>query len=188
MEKDTIRRWIKTIAAFILLITVGGIVFYILSTNDIIDETITKLEVLDFYISTIVGLVMFLGLWRLETWGWKSAVIFIPLSWVIYLFEFFADYEWGLGLFTAPFIIIDALIPNYLYKPQVCQFFQIFSSPLLRLQWIVKALFLLALFLAVMDIFSGLVAFITVVVVFCALVKTRKTTKHLKTSEDLTSG
>ncbi|MHC4216156.1 MAG: hypothetical protein ACYSWP_22610 [Planctomycetota bacterium] len=188
MEKDRIKKWIRIIAAFNLLITLVGIGFYILTVNGVIDETFTEFEVFDFYVSTLMGLVIFLGLWRLESWGWKSAIILIPLSWVFCLFELFVDYDEYIGLFIAPFLVIDALILRYLFKPHVCQFFNIISSPLLRFQWLVNALLLLALFLAVKDIFSGLVGLITVIAVILSLGTAKKHMEKLTKGKDLTSG
>ncbi len=166
----------------------AGIVFYILTVNGIVDEKFSELEVYDLYLSTPIGLAIFIGLWRLKPWGWKLAVIFIPLSWSIGLIELYSDYYRGLGLITAPFIIVDALILNYLFKPKVHQFLKISSSPLLRLQWLVKVLFLLALFVAVKDIFGGLVGLITVTVVLLGVGTARKTIKTIEKTHDLTSG
>jgi hypothetical protein len=133
--------------------------------------------------ASMMGLIIFIGLWSFEPWGWKLAIILIPLSWAVYSMTLFVDYERGLGLITAPFLVVDALILNYLFKSQVSQLFNIISTSLFRMQWLVKALLLLALFLSLKDIFGGLVGLITIIVILIRPWSSKKNDKKLTKSK-----
>ena len=134
MEQQTkIKRWISIIALWKLVTSLIGICFYILIQLDIIEETFTRFDVFAFFFSSVAGLTIFVGLWRFEPWGWKAAVLLIPIYWVIESYGLISGYFLGLGIFTSPFIMIDAAILSYFFKPEVMKFCQIFSTPLLKL-------------------------------------------------------
>jgi hypothetical protein len=187
MEQHTkIKKWIRIIALWTLVSSLFGICFYILIQLNIIEETLTRFDVFDLFFSILAGLILFIGLWHFEPWGWKAAVLLIPISWVIGCYGLITDYFRGLGIFTSPFIIIDAVILSYLFKAEVTNFCQIFSTPLLKLKWSSKGLFLLALYLIVNDIFGNFVRIITVLAIFLGIMTTKKYMGKLRTSKDLT--
>ena len=183
MEHVKIRKWIRIIALWLLVSSLGGICFYVLVQVSVIDESFTNLETFDFYVSTLMGLTIFVGLWRCESWGWKAAIILIPLSWVLGIYELFVKYERGIGIVTAPFIIIDALILNYLFRPSVRSFLSITSNFLLRFQWVAKVFLFVALFLVVNDIFGEIVGVITVMAVVFGIGTAKKYKERLKASK-----
>ena len=84
------------------------------------------------------------------------------------------DYYKGLGIVSAPFIIIDALILRYLFKNVVLEFFHITSKFFLKLKLSANGLFLMALFLVVNDIFGDIVGIIIVIAIFIGLQTARK--------------
>ncbi len=189
MEQQTkIKRWIRIIALWTLVGSLFGICFHILIQLNIIEEPLTRFEVFDFYFSTLAGLTIFVGLWRFEPWGWKAAVLLIPISWVLSSYGLITDYLRGLGILISPFVILDAVILRYLFKPEVTNFCQIFSTRLLKLKWTWKGLFLLALYLFVNDIFGGLVGIVTVLAVFLGIMTAKKYIGKLRTSKDLPGG
>ena len=189
MEQQTkMKKWIRIIALWELVSSLFGICFYIPIQLNIIKETLTRFDVFDLFFSILAGLILFMGLWRFKPWGWKAAVLLIPVSRVIGCYGLMTDYFRGLGIFTSPFIIIDAVILSYLFKAEVMNFCQVFSTPLLKLKWSSKGLFLLALYLIVNDIFGNLVGIFTVLAIFLGIMTAKKYMRKLKTSKDLTSG
>ena len=189
MEQHTkIKSWITIIALLALACSLVNICFYILVRFDIIEETLSKFDIFELFFSTLAGLTIFIGLWLLEPWGWKAAVLLIPISWVIGCYGLITDYFRGLAIGTSLFVILDAAILRYLFKPEVMNFCQIFSTPLLRLKWTWKGLFLLALYLIVIDIFGHLVGIITVLAIFLGIKTAKKYMEKLRTSKELPNG
>jgi len=175
MEQLTkIKRWIRIIALWTLVSSLANICFYVLIQLNIIEEPLTGFDVFNFYFSTLAGLTIFVGLWCFEPWGWKAAVLLIPISWVIGCYGLITDYSRGLAIGTSLFVILDAAILRYLFKPEVMNFCHVFTSPLLKLKWTWKGLFLLALYLIVFDIFGNLVGIITVLAIFMGIRTAKK--------------
>lgn len=179
MASKQIKKWIRIIAAYSLLSTVTGVVFYALVQFRLIEEQLTTRDHIDFFIDTIAGLTIFVGLWKLTTWGWKFTIIFTLISWIYFMSDLFFDYERFMGIFLAPFIIIEALILRYLLSSDVRSFFNISSQFFNRLYWTPAALFLLAVFLIVKDIFDGIVGLVTVIGLYLGLRVSRKYKKKL---------
>ena len=180
MNSKNIKKWIRIIALWTFIMTIVGAAFYILIQLKVIDEQLSLREHVELIIYTIVGLVIFVGLWRLSPWGCKFAIIFTLVSWPYALVDLFIDYERFTGLFMSPFIIIEALILRYLLTDDVQNFFNITSRYFKRLLWTPAALLLLALFFVVLDFFDGLVALVTVVAILLGLTVSRRFKRDLK--------
>ena len=182
-QRKKIKRWIRIIALWTLVGLLFGICFHILIQLNIIEEPLTRFEVFDFYFSTLASLTIFVGLWCFEPWAWKAAVLLIPISWALGSYGLITDYLQGLGILISPFVILDAVILRYLFKPEVMNFCQIFSTPLLKLKWTWKGIFLLALFLIVIDIFGNLIGIITVLAIFLGIMTAKKYMRKIRTSK-----
>ena len=174
MDTQKIRRWIRIIAAWSLLLTLAGAAFYILSYFEVIDDQPKTRDLIDFMIGTIGGLIIFVGLWKQTSWGWKFTIALTFLYWIYSIFDFFIEYERFTGLIMAPFIVIDALIIRYLFRIDVRNTFNITSHFLIRFNWIPTSLFLLAGFLLVKDLFNDFVAIFTISAIFLGLRLSRK--------------
>ena len=175
MEQLTkIKRWIRIIALWTLVSSLASICFYVLIQLNIIEEPLTGFDVFNFYFSTLAGLTIFIGLWLFEPWGWKAAVLLIPISWVIDCYGLITDYSRGLAIATSLFAILDASILRYLFKPEVMKFCHIFSTPLLKLRWTWKGLYLLALYLIAIGVSGHLVGIITVLAIFLGIRTAKK--------------
>jgi hypothetical protein len=189
MKQHTkIKSWITIIALLALACSLVNICFYILIRFGVIEETLSKFDTFELFFGTLAGLTIFIGLWLFEPWGWKAAVLLIPISWVIGCYGLITGYFRGLAIGTSLFVILDAAILRYLFKPKVMNFFKIFSTPLFKLKWTWKGLFLLALYLIVIDLFGNLVAIITVLAIFLGIKTAKKYMEKLRTSKDLTNG
>ena len=154
MEPDKIQRWLKIIALWSLFTAILGTFFYILIQVRIIDEKIKTFDLFEFYFNTIAGFMVFVGIWRFKSWGWKAAVLFIPVSWALSVYAMAIDYQRGTGMLTSFFLIIDALILRYLFKDDVIEFFQITSKFLIKLKLSASVLFFTAFFLFVSDMLN----------------------------------
>lgn len=184
METNKMKLWIRIIALWALFTSFVTIAFYFLIKIGTINETLTSFDLFEILFDVIAGLVIFTGLWRFTPWGWKTTVLLLPLSWIFATYILMIDYERGYGVITSPFIIIDALILRYLFKPGVREFCKISSTFLLRLQWSANVLFLLALFLIVYDIFGGLFGLSTVLAIFLGVM----TAKRYKRKREVSQG
>ena len=160
MDTKKIKKWIKTIALWHLICAVINPVLFILPHLSIIQEKLTSHDYVEASVNTIGGLAIFLGLWRFTPWGWKIAVLFIPLSWGYVTYDLFIDYQHGVGLLLSQFILIDCLILRFLFKEHVREIFKITSPNWIKLSWLVGPLLIFAVFLLIHDLVNDIVAFV----------------------------
>jgi len=179
MESNRIHKWSKIIALWTLFVTLLGICFYVLIQIGVIEETLTPFDLFNLFFTSTAGIFIFVGLWLLCPWGWNSAVLLIPISWALSAYSMAVDYYQWLGIVTSPFLIIDALIIRYLFKPKVIELFKVSSKILFRLKWCANALFLFAIFLIVNDIFGDFVALVTIIAFLLGLEIIRNKKKRL---------
>ena len=167
MNEARAKKWSRLISIWYLLGSVVGGIFYLLVQLSIIEEELSLYERIDFYVEFILGLIIFYGLLRIKPWSWKLTVIVIPIKWLFSIIYISLDYQQGVGIVYALFIIIDVIILNLLFMPDVKRLFDIqnWSSP----QWIILPLWLSGAFLAFNDIFGGLMAAIFSVSLFMGL-------------------
>jgi uncharacterized membrane protein (DUF2068 family) len=183
MESDRIRKWIRRIACWSLFLAIASAALYLLIYFKIIDDELKLRDHIDFIVGTIAGFIIFIGLWKLTSWGWKFTIISTALFWIYSIFNLFIEYERFTGIASALFIIIDALILRFLFKKDVQHFFNITSQFFIRLNWIPTALFLLAAVLVATDFFDGIVGIVTVIGIFLGLRISKKVKKDLPLSE-----
>ena len=167
MDEARAKKWSRLISIWYLLGSVIGCVFYLLVQLSFIEEELSLYEHIDFYVEFILGLIIFYGLLNFKPWSWKLTVISIPLKWLSAIIYISLDYQQGVGIVYALFIVIDIIILNLLFMPGVKRLFDIqnWSSP----KWIIIPLWLSGAFLAFNDIFSSLVAGILAVSLFMGL-------------------
>ena len=167
MDEIRAKKWSRLIAIWFLLGSVLGGIFYFLTQLSIIEEEFSLYEHIDFYVDFILGLLIFYGLLSIKPWSWKLTVIIIPLSWLFDIIYISQDYQQGVGFVFAMFIIIDVVILNLLFTPDVKKVFNIqnWSS----FKWVITPLWLSGAFLGVNDIFGALVAVIFSVSLFTGL-------------------
>ena len=158
MEETGIKKWSKIIAGWTLLGTIIGSAFYILIYLSIIEEDLSVVDHIACYVSLVLGLTIFYGLWNIKSWSWRLTVIAIPLTWLYSIFDIFQDYQRGVGFVLSLFIFIDVAILYFLFKPEVKNVFGIQNWS--NLKWVITPLWLSGAFLAVNDIFGDLVAVI----------------------------
>lgn len=167
MDEARAKKWSRLISIWYLLGSVIGGTFYILVQLSIIEEELSLYKHIDFYVEFILGLIIFYGLLSIKPWSWKLTVIAIPLKWLFAITYISLNYQQGAGIVYALFIVIDIIILNLLFMPDVKRLFDIQngSSP----KWIIIPLWLSGAFLAFNDFFSGLVAGIFSVSLFMGL-------------------
>jgi hypothetical protein len=153
-----INKWIKTIALWQLICAIMNVVILILPHFLTIQAKLTLHDWIVASVNAVGGLVIFLGLWRFTPWGWKVAVLFIPLSWSYVTYDLFIDYQHGAGLFISPFIFIDCLILRFLFRRQVAEIFRISSPNWIKLSWLVSPLFIVAVFLLIHDMLNDIIS------------------------------
>lgn len=183
MDSEKIKRWIRIIAGWSLFLTICGAILYGLSHFKVIEEQLKTSDHIDYIVGTFAGFIIFIGLWKLTSWGWKFTIISTTLFWIYFISKLFIEYERFTGIVSAPFIIIDALILRFLFKTDVQHFFNITSTFFIRLNWIPTALFLLAAFLVTTDFFDGIVGIVAVIGILLGLRISKKVKKNIPLSE-----
>jgi hypothetical protein len=163
VDTRKIKKWVKTIALWQLICAVINAALFIHPQLLTIKVKIALNDCIEASVNIIGGLTIFLGLWRFSPWGWKIAVLFIPLSWAYVTYDLFIDYQHGVGLLISPFMLIDCLILRFLFKRKVTEIFKISSTNLLKLSWLVGPLFILAAFLLVHDLVNDIIAIVLAV-------------------------
>jgi hypothetical protein len=158
VDTKKIKKWIKTIALWHLICAAINLVLLILPYLSIIQERLAIHDYVEASVNAIGGLAIFLGLWRVAPWGWKIAVLFIPISWGYVSYDLFIDYQDGVGLLLSPFIFIDCLILRFLFKEHVREIFKISSPNWIKLSWLVGPLLIFAFFLLIHDLVNDIVA------------------------------
>jgi hypothetical protein len=165
VDTKKIKKWIRTIALWHLICAVINVALFILPYLTTIQGKLTLHDYVQAFINTIGGLAIFLGLWRLSPWGWKIAVLFIPISWGYVSYDLFVDYRHGVGLLLSPFIFIDCLILLFLFKEHVREIFKISSPNWIKLSWLVGPLLIFAVFLLIHDVVNDIIAFVLALVI-----------------------
>ena len=142
-------KWIKIIALWTLINAALNLLFYGLVQFSLVKGTFTLLDHVDVFANSILGLLIFWGLWRHAAWGWKIAVIAIPFSWIYGVYSISLHYQPGMGVVTSTFLFIDAAIFIFLFHPKVLNLCHIQSfwpsSEWMKYPLLVTALFLLSL-------------------------------------------
>jgi len=182
VDTKKIKKWIKTVASWQLICAAINLFLVILSQLSIIQLKFALPDYIEASFNVLGGLVIFLGLWRLAPWGWKVAVLFIPLSWACVACDLFIDYHRGVGLIIFPFILIDLLILRFLFKKEVTEIFKISSTDWIKLSWLVGPLFLLAVFLLIHDLLNDIVAVILALVILTGCYTANKYRRKLQSS------
>ena len=161
------KKWSRLISIWYLLGSIIGCVFYVLVQLSIIEKEFSPFENIDFSVEFILGLIIFYGLLTFKPWSWKLTVISIPIKWLFSITYISQNYLQGVGIVYALFIVIDIIILYLLFMPGVKKLFDIqnWFSP----KWIIIPLWLSGAFLAVNDIFGGLVASICSVILLIGL-------------------
>lgn len=179
------KRWVKIIALYALLwiIINTGFYIYFLNPQSVIEEQLTLADHIDYFINTSAYIIIFIGLWIVASWGWKVSVIFIPLSFVYGIIHLYVDYEWGLGLFLAAFIMIDAFILRFLFTPDIKRLFQLPIEAWKKLEWTVSMAFILAAFVFAYDLVNQMVAITLTLSLFFGFRIAKKYKKKLSTKE-----
>lgn len=169
MDTKKIKKWIKTIALWHLICAVINLVLFILPYLSIIQEGLAMHDYVAASVNAIGGLAIFIGLWRFTPWGWKIAVLFIPISWGYVAYDLFIDYQHGVGLLLSPFIFIDCLILRFLLKEHVREIFKISSPNWIKLSWLVPPLLILAALLLIHDLVNDIISIILALAILTGL-------------------
>ena len=182
MDTRKIKKWIRTIALWQFICAVINVVLLIIPQLSTIQVKITLHDCIEASVNIIGGLIIFLGLWRFTPWGWKIAVLFIPLSWAYVTYDLFIDYQRGVGLLLSPFMLIDCLILRFLFKRKVTEIFKISSTNLIKLSWLVGPLFILAVLLLLHDLVNDIVAIVLAVAALMGFYAANKYRRKLQSS------
>jgi hypothetical protein len=182
VDTRKIKKWIKTIALWQLICVAINVVLLILPQLSTSQVKITLHDCIEASVNIIGGLTIFLGLWRFTPWGWKIAVLFIPLSWAYVTYDLFLDYQRGVGLLISPFMLIDCSILRFLFKGKVTEIFKISSTNLIKLSWLVGPLFILATFLLIHDLVNDIIAIVLAVGTLIGFHTANKYKRKLKSS------
>ena len=160
VDTNKIKKWIKTIALWQLICAAINVLLFILPRLSTFQAEPTLHNCIEASVNIIGGLTIFIGLWWFTPWGWKVAVLFIPLSWASVIYDLFIHYQRGIGLMISPFILIDCLILRYLFKKQVMEIFKISSTNWIKLSWLVGPLFVLAIFILIHGLLNDIIAIV----------------------------
>ena len=182
MDTKKIKKWIKIIALWQLICAVINVVIFILPHLSTIQAKLALHDCIEALVNTIGGLAIFLGLWRLAPWGWKFAVLFVPLSWGYVSYDLFIDYQHGVGLLLAPFMLIDCLILRFLFKEHVREIFKISSPNWIKLNWLVAPLLIFAAFLLIHDLVNDIIAIILALAILMGLHTANKYRRKLQSN------
>jgi len=167
VEKE--KKWLRIIAIWSLLTAALGFGFYLLVLFSDIEKTFTILEHVDVAVSTILNILICIGLWRSAGWGWKVAVISIPLVWMYSIYTISTDYKPGAGLFFSFFLFIDTAILHFLFRKSVRNILNISSRFWSGLHWIKYPLFFSAIFLLLLDFFGNGGSALTALFLFASI-------------------
>ena len=182
VDTKKIKKWIKTIALWQLICAVINVVLFILPQLSTIQVKPTSHDCIEAFVNTIGGLAIFLGLWRLAPWGWKFAVLFVPISWGYVSYDLFIDYQHGVGLLLAPFMLIDCLILRFLFKEHVREIFKISSPNWIKLRWLVAPLLIFAFYLLIHDLVNDIIAIILALAILMGLHTANKYRRKLQSN------
>ncbi len=155
---------VRIIALWRLLISLLNIGFLILFQYVLIAETISVNDLFGFLFSTIGNLILFIGLWRFSPLGWKSTIVFIPISWSYTIINLYVEHETGVGILLCIFAFIDGSILKHLFNGEVLRQFRISSTKWIKLKPIGNLVMILAVFLITIDFFDTILA--TVISIF----------------------
>ena len=69
MNPEKIKKWIRIIAGWSLFLAIASAALYLLIYFKIIDDELKLRDHIDFIAGTIAGFIIFIGLWKLTSWG-----------------------------------------------------------------------------------------------------------------------
>lgn len=148
-------KWIRIIAFWTLITALLNLFFYGLVQFSVIKGSFSLLDHLDVMTNSLIGLLTFWGLRRHAPWGWKLAVVAIPVSWLYGVYSISRNYQPGMGVVTSVFLFIDAAILIFLFTPAALKVFQI-TARWISLEWLKYPLLVTAVFLLSLDFLGNL--------------------------------
>jgi len=184
MEERRIKKWLRVIAFVKLISSMIGLYFHFLIQPGI-EESLNWFDLFYFYFNSLAELIIFAGLWRFKPWGWKAAVLLIPISYLFVVYDYITDYVAWVGILLAPFILLDVFILRYLFKRQVMIFCKVSSIVLSHLRYSPEVLLNLAMYFVVSEFGSELVGIGVVLAILMGFGVAKRYRK--KKPEDLTT-
>lgn len=151
MRVASTKGWLKVIALWSLVCSVTGIGFLLLSWVGLFRVQLKPFDAFNLVYISLAGLAVFVGLWRCQPWGWKTSVLLIPLSWLPGIVGMLMTYRKGQGMFSAPFVLADAICLFYLLRAETRDLCRISLARWAPMSWGVWVLVSLTLFLVVYD-------------------------------------
>jgi hypothetical protein len=179
-NQEAIVKWLRIICLYVFFSFVANASFYVLVYLGIINETLSTFDMIDLIYVAISTLVILTGLWRFKPWGWKSAVLLIPIALLIDMYGLISVYERGMGVIAAPFVAIDGAVMRYLFRENVMRFCGVSSALFFKLKWTASGFFLYAAFLFVNDIFGAIVAICLVIAVAMGLAVSKRQKNRIR--------
>jgi hypothetical protein len=160
---------VKIIALWRLLISIVNIGFLILFQFGLVGERINASELCSFFFSTIGNLMLFICLWRFSPLGWKSTIVFIPISWSFVIINLYIEHETGVGMLLSIFGFIDGAILKHLFNDEILRQFKISSTKWLRMKPMGNLFMILPVFFAAIEFLDPILATIVSIVLVFAL-------------------
>ena len=173
-NQEAIPKWLRIICLYLFFSSAANASFYLLVHLGIINESLSTFDRIDLICDVISTLVILTGLWCFKPWGWKAAVLLIPLSLLIDTYGLISVYERGMGVITAPFVALDGVVMRYLFRENVMKFCGVSSAQFFNLKWTVSGVFLYAAFLFVNDVFGAIVTICLVLAVVMGLAVSKR--------------
>lgn len=180
MDQIKARKWIKIIAVFILVGALLALIYHVLVLVGTIDDEFSSVDNITFVIDTFAGIIIFIGLWKQISWGWKFTVLYMLISWIYYTYDLFVDYERFMSIVMTPIMLIEAAILRFLLSSDVREYIKVGSSPFRHFNWTPTAIALFAVFLLVNDFFDGYIAFFTIVALLLGFRTSKKYKKKME--------
>jgi hypothetical protein len=75
------------------------------------DRTASRFENMDLIGNTAINAVLAVGVWQVRSWAWHTAMVLLPLYWTLHVQHMLVPEE---GLLLWPFLMVDALILDFL--------------------------------------------------------------------------
>jgi hypothetical protein len=180
MDRIKANKWIKIIAVFILVGTLLALIYHVLVLTGTIDDEFSLVDNITFVIDTVAGIIIFIGLWKQTSWGWKFTIFYMLISWIYFSYDLLADYERFVSIVMTPLSLIEAAILRFLLSSDVREYFKVGSSPFHHFNWTPTAIALFAVFLLVNDFFDGYIAFFTIIALLLGFRASKKYKKKLE--------
>jgi hypothetical protein len=158
-------RWLKVFSIWFALQVLLNVVAAVYLTLHPPNEPVSWFGRLDLTVNTGINAALAIGFWRRTTWVWSTAVWLIPLYWALHAWHMLVPAE---GLILWPFLMVDAVIMNYLLGPKGRHALEAPPDRWQRLSLLPAPMFamgLYALMAPIIGLFIALAAAIAVVVV-----------------------